>query len=227
MLSMSPTRSPTSPSFSSRPRGGKRIKSPPPSHSPIPSKALQGDLETFAEQCRLWFVFPSVSIDGKTFLTIFDRYYNQDEEAGRLMTQTLTTLPPSQRPPFARLQASVRSGYHAHVTARRNAEYQAHLSATLPGGSLSAHSRLNPSGPAARKERSERLETFIRTWCTPGMPGTCPFFEAMWAVMRLQTLPENLGGAGAHRITWEIDDAVFQEAAYVEFAPVMYLFVVC
>lgn len=198
MLSMSSTRSPTSPSFSSRPRGGKRLKSPPPSHSPIPSKALQGDLETFAEQCRLW-------------------YYNQDEEAGRLMTQTLTTLPPSQRPPFARLQASVRSGYHAHVTARRNAEYQAHLSATLPGGSLSAHSRLSPNGPTARKERSERLETFIRTWCTLGMPGTRPFFEAMWAVMRLQTLPENLGGAGSRRITWEIDDAVFQEAAGKEF----------
>lgn len=133
------------------------------------------------------------------------------------MTQTLTTLPPSQRPPFARLQASVRSGYHAHVTARRNAEYHAHLSVTIPGGSLSAHSRLSPSGPAARKERYERLETFIRTWCTLGMPGARPFFEALWAVMRLQTLPENLGGAGSRRITWEIDDAVFQEAAGKDF----------
>ena len=131
------------------------------------------------------------------------------------MTQTLTTLPPSQRPPFARLQASVRSGYHAHVTARRNAEYHAHLSVTLPGGSLSAHSRLHPNGPAARKERCERLQIFIRNWCTLGMPGARPFFEALWAVMRLQSLPENLGGAGSRRITWEIDDAVFQEAAYV------------
>lgn len=131
------------------------------------------------------------------------------------MTHTLTTLPPSQRPPFARLQASVRSGYHAHVTARRNAEYHAHLSVTVPGGSLSAHSRLHPAGPAARKERYERLVIFIHTWCTLGMPGTRPFFEALWAVIRLQTLPENLGGAGSRRITWEIDDAVFQEAAYV------------
>ena len=56
VLPMSPTRSPTSPSFSGRPRGGKRIKSPPPSQSPIPSKALQSDLEAFAEQCRLWCV---------------------------------------------------------------------------------------------------------------------------------------------------------------------------
>jgi len=131
------------------------------------------------------------------------------------MTQTLATLPPSQRPPFARLQASVRSGYHAHVTARRNAEFHAHLSVTLPGGSLSAHSRLHPIGPAARKERYEHLGAFLRNWCTPGMPGARPFFEALWAVMRLQTLPENLGGAGSCRTTWEIDDAVFQEAAYV------------
>jgi len=36
-------------------------------------------------------------------------------------------------------------------------------------------------------------------------------------VMRLQTLPENLGGAGSRRITWEIDDAVFQEAAGKDF----------
>lgn len=143
------------------------------------------------------------------------------------MTQTLTTLPSSQRPPFARLQASVRSGYHAHVTARRNAEYHAHLSVTLPGGSLSAHSRLHPSGPAARKERYERLDTFLRTWCTLGMPGTRPFFEALWGVMRLQTLPENLGGAGSHRVTWEIDDAVFQEAAYVDLASIMFSAAVC
>ena len=131
------------------------------------------------------------------------------------MAKTLATLPPSQRPPFARLQASVRSGYHAHVTARRNAEYHAHLSVTLPGGSLSAHSRLHPNGPAARKERYERFGTFLRNWCALAMPGARPFFEALWAVMRLQTLPENLGGAGSRRITWEIDDAVFQEAAYV------------
>ena len=57
VFSMSPTRSPTSPSLNGRPRGGKRVKSPPPSQSPIPSKALQSDLETFAEQCRLWYVF--------------------------------------------------------------------------------------------------------------------------------------------------------------------------
>lgn len=53
-----------------------------------------------------------------------------------------------------------------------------------------------------------------------GMPGTKPFFEALWAVMRLQVLPEQLGGAGPNRIQWEFDDAVFKEAAYV---PALYL----
>lgn len=157
-----------------------------------------------------------LSYSGVLLTPTFIRYYNQDEEAGRSVAKTLATLPPSQRPPFARLQASVRSGYHAHVTARRNAEYRAHLSVTLPGGSLSAHSRLHPNGPAARKERYEHFDTFLRNWCALAMPGARPFFEALWAVMRLQTLPENLGGAGSRRITWEIDDAVFQEAAYVD-----------
>ncbi|KAG6329452.1 hypothetical protein ID866_9637 [Astraeus odoratus] len=35
--------------------------------------------------------------------------------------------------------------------------------------------------------------------------------------MRLQVLPENLGGAGPYRIRWEFDDAVFKEAAGKDF----------
>ena len=31
--------------------------------------------------------------------------------------------------------------------------------------------------------------------------------------MRLQVIPDKLGGAGKFRIEWEIDDAVFKEAA--------------
>jgi hypothetical protein len=75
------------------------------------------------------------------------------------------------------------------------------------------HSRADPRGALARKERLERFERFVKSWCTMGMPGTKPFFEGLWAVMRLSVLPEHLGGAGAHRIEWEIDDAVFKESA--------------
>jgi hypothetical protein len=71
------------------------------------------------------------------------------------MTQILANLPPSERAPFSRLQASIRSAFHASVNARRHAEFQAHISATQPGGSLMPHSRADPGGTMAQKERYE------------------------------------------------------------------------
>ncbi|KAI0055157.1 hypothetical protein BV25DRAFT_285724 [Artomyces pyxidatus] len=195
--------SPTSPLRSGRSRirvPRSRRTSPNPTsrtRSVTPARG-QSDLEEFAEQARQW-------------------YFEQDEEAGRKITQTLATLPPSQRAPFVRLQASVRSAYHANVNMRRTAELRAHLSATHPGGSLLPHSRADPTGPVAQKERLERFDRFVRSWCTMGMPGTKPFFEGLWALMRLQVVPEHLGGAGPYRIHWEIDDAVFKEAAGKDF----------
>ena len=84
----------------------------------------------------------------------FGRYFEQDEEAGRQMTQMLTTLPPGQHAPFSRLQASIRSAYHASVNARRAAEFKAHLSTTLPGGSLTPLSRADPAGSDAQIGRA-------------------------------------------------------------------------
>ncbi|KAH8119099.1 hypothetical protein DFH11DRAFT_1502122 [Phellopilus nigrolimitatus] len=175
----------------------------PPSHlangrtSPAPA-SIDNDLEQFALKCRAW-------------------YYDQDEDAGRQMTQTLTSLSPSIRANYARIQAHIRASYHTFLSARRKAEFQAHLSATVPGGSLAAHSRSEPGGPLARRERWERFDRFVKAWCNVGMPGTKPFFESLWAVMRLQIVPENLGGAGSRRIEWEFDDAVFMESAGKEF----------
>ncbi|KAK0454970.1 hypothetical protein EV421DRAFT_467395 [Armillaria borealis] len=194
--------SPTSPSFPGRsrtPRSGR--PTPPPvrrNRSVTPLGVVQSDLERFADQCRAW-------------------YFNQDDKAGHLMTQTLATIAPSQRASYARLQASTRAAYHRSVTARRHAEFDAHLSATQPGGSLLPYSRANPSSPAAQKERLDRFQRFLRTWCTLGMPGPQPFFYGLWALMRLQTIPENIGGAGCNRIDWEIDDAVFKETAGKDF----------
>ena len=79
------------------------------------------------------------------------RYFNQDDKAGTLMTQTLATLPPSQKASFSRVQASIRSAYHRSVNARRRAEFQAHLAATQSGASLPAHARADPRGPIAVK----------------------------------------------------------------------------
>lgn len=210
----SPTfpKSPTSPTVRSQSRASRARMTPPPHRAPTPSQPLERDLEKFADLCRAWYVAPALLVLLATTLK-FCRYFNQDDDAGRAMTQTLATLPSSHRAPFARLQASIRSAYHASVNARRNAEFQAHVAATCPGGSLTAHARADRMGPAARKERLERFERFVRTWCTMNMPGTKPFFEGLWAVMRLSVLPEHLGGAGPHRIEWEIDDAVFKESA--------------
>ncbi|KAI6135740.1 hypothetical protein EV401DRAFT_2203345 [Pisolithus croceorrhizus] len=66
--------------------------------------------------------------------------------------------------------------------------------------------------PAQRAPYS-RLQASVRS----AYHGTKPFFESLWAIMRLQVLPENLGGAGSYRIRWEFDDAVFKEAAGKDF----------
>ncbi|KAF8635238.1 hypothetical protein AX17_004011 [Amanita inopinata Kibby_2008] len=194
--------SPTSPSFAGRSnmvRNGRALPPPSPrNRSLTPIGVAANELEKFAENCRAW-------------------YFNQDDNAGRMMTQTLATLPSSQRAPFSRVQASIRAAYHRSVNARKTAEYRAHLAATQPGGSLLPHHRVNSRGPAARKERHERMDHFLRTWCTVGMPGTKPFFESLWAILRLQVVPEKLGGAGRYRIEWEIDDAVFKESAGKDF----------
>ncbi|KAF8482209.1 hypothetical protein JB92DRAFT_3036949 [Gautieria morchelliformis] len=129
------------------------------------------------------------------------------------MTQTIESLRASQRAPFSRLQATIRSSYHTAMTKRRKSEFKAHLSSTYPGGSLSPSSRANPHGKAAKKERFDRFNRFLKTWCTTGMPGTRPFFQGLWALLRLQVLPVALGGAGSTRIEWVFDDAVFQESA--------------
>ncbi|KAJ4483250.1 hypothetical protein J3R30DRAFT_3447189 [Lentinula aciculospora] len=189
---------PTSPGRS-RARGGR--PTPPPggrNRSVTPMGVAINDLEKFSVHCRNW-------------------YFKQDEEAGRLMTQTMATLPPAQRAPYSRLQASTRSAYHRSVNARRNAEFRAHLSATHPGASLTPYARANPRGPNAQKERYQSFERFVRSWCSMGMPGPQPFFQALYAVMRLQAVPESIGGAGRYRIEWELDDAVLKEAAGKDF----------
>lgn len=99
------------------------------------------------------------------------------------------------------------------MAARRLAEFRAQLSSVTSGGSLTPATRANPNGQAARKERYDRFNAFVSTWCIPSIPGPIPFFQGLWALMRLQALSIQLGGAGQHLIEWELDDAVFREAA--------------
>ncbi|KAH8828573.1 hypothetical protein DL96DRAFT_1669581 [Flagelloscypha sp. PMI_526] len=193
--------SPTTRSRSRSPRPMSGRTTPVPgglNRSATPSEPAASDIDIFASYCRAW-------------------YYKQDEQAGHEMTQMLTSLPASQKAPFSRIQASIRSAYHQHVSATRTAEFLAHLSATQPGGSLMPHSRAQPDGSNAVAERKQRFDRFLRSWCTMGLPGTIPFFQGLYGIMRLQVLPEKLGGAGGSRIEWEMDDAVFMEAAGKDF----------
>ncbi|KAG6370653.1 hypothetical protein JVT61DRAFT_11137 [Boletus reticuloceps] len=193
--------SPASPSFPggrARGRRGGRTGPTPPARnrSSTPLGVSQSDLEKFTDCCRSWYSIISYFIFLRCLFTPFDRYFDQDEAAGRIMTQTLANVAPSQRALYSRLQASVRSAYHASVNARRHAEFQAHICATQPGGSLMPHTRANPSGPMARKERFERLI---------GAVGGHAITSA----------PQQLGGAGATEFNGKLTMPSFKEAAYV------------
>lgn len=96
-------------------------------------------------------------------------------------------------------------------------QFRALLSSTQPGQSLTLAARAVPSGPIAKKERADKLGHFIQTHCLSGMPGTHPFFQALYGIFRLQALPGKLGGADDSLIEWEVDDAVFLESAGKDF----------
>jgi len=148
-------------------------------------------------------------MDPDTFAQVFQ----QDSQAGAQIQEVLRTIPASQRASYTRLQAQIRSSYHAAVALRRESEFNAHLTSTMPGHSLTPMNRQNPTSDSAKLERLERVQKLINVWATSGNVGTRPFFEGLFAVLRLQGLPENLGGAGDRRMSWEIDDAVFKESA--------------
>lgn len=167
---------------------------PPPNRAPTPLQATaqRHALDDFAAACRAYF-------------------YHQDQAAEEKMTRRLATLRPQEKAQYTKLQANIRAAFHRDTTNRRRAEFRAHLTSTVPGGSLSPAARSDASRQPA--ERADRFAKFVATWCSPAFPGTTPFFDALYAVMRLQTLPAELGGAGDRRMEWEVDDAVFQEAA--------------
>jgi hypothetical protein len=131
------------------------------------------------------------------------------------MDSILQKIPSSQRAQYSRVQAQIRSSYHTALALRRASEFHAHLSSTRPGQSLTPGARADPHSKLARNERSERLTKLISVWAVGSVPGTKPFFDGLFTALRLQSLPEYLGGAGGFRMEWEIDDAVFRESAYV------------
>ena len=221
-------RSPTTPPLGltlSHPRplyASRDVPGSPPrttKHTPPPSRPLSAsgslDFEAFATHCRAWSVSPawpfSAHIHSPSQFSC--RYFQQDAAAGALMDSILQKIPSSQRAQYSRLQAQIRASYHTALALRRASEFHAHVSSTRPGQSLTPAARADPHSKLAKHERRERLTKFISVWAVSSVPGTKPFFDGLFAVLRLQSLPEYLGGAGSFRMEWEIDDAVFRESA--------------
>lgn len=123
-----------------------------------------------------------------------------------------THNPAPHRAIYLQIQAACRALAHLHQLRMRIASFHASIAGMTPSGSLTPHSRTDLAGKAARLERKERLRTFIDTWCSPHS-GVEPFFKGLWAALRVQSRGGiDRGGAGARRVVWEIDDAVFMEA---------------
>lgn len=66
--------------------------------------------------------------------------------------------------------------------------------------------RRDPGGKSARKEREERLRLFLKGYGGKNEVGPRPFLTALYTALRLQTVGEEKGGAGARRVEWEVDD---------------------
>ncbi|KAG8892571.1 hypothetical protein FRB99_002626 [Tulasnella sp. 403] len=187
----------------SDPSGGYTLNAPQP-RSTTPSHAATlmapstGDLEAFALLCKAWF-------------------FAQDAAAYKSMTSTLATLPPAHKATYTKVQARIRQAFHNWSSIRRLQEFRALLSSISPGASLSPLARPDPHSPQSRLERQERFTAFVRAHCLPGAPGVHPFFHGLYAVLVLQSLNINAGGAGAARVQWEIDDGVFLESGGKEF----------
>lgn len=64
----------------------------------------------------------------------------------------------------------------------------------------------------ARKARHQAFKAFIDSNCVKQIPGCHPFFRSLFAALWLQSIEPARGGAGARRVEWEVDVAVFTEA---------------
>ncbi|GJN90986.1 hypothetical protein Rhopal_004000-T1 [Rhodotorula paludigena] len=155
------------------------------------------DLERFAEICRRL-------------------YFEKHGDAAQQVDSILQRLPAAHRTAYARTMSAVRTAFHRSEEQRRRAEVEHLLSSTAPAEGLKAHlgiSRESTSvkalrSPAARAYRRARVKEFVAAHCVKDMPGTHPFFRALWAALSMQAQ----GAAEARCIEWEVDVAVFAEA---------------
>ena len=139
------------------------------------------------------------------------------DESATYISSIFANAPPARRAVYTKLQSSIRSIAHLYHLRIRLSVFHALLSSTSVSGSLTPAARLNLSSSRAKGERKLRFGEFVDTWCTGvNAGGVEPFFRGLWGVLRGQGRGEGRhGGAGGHRVIWEVDDAVFLESGWV------------
>lgn len=119
--------------------------------------------------------------------------------------------------------AGIRSEYHRDKEIERRVHVETTLASILPGSKIkqalgvSLEDGLGGGLAAmrsskARKARREAFKAFLDTNCVKAVPGCHPFFRSLYAALWLQSIEPGRGGAGARRVEWEVDVAVFTEA---------------
>lgn len=120
---------------------------------------------------------------------------------------------------MARSMASVRAAFHRKQEIERRQVAVRLLEETEPGSVVKKALSISEGGTtamrssAARLVRKEQLKSLLDQHCSPHLPGTHPFFRGLCALLLLQCeAAGKSGGAGKHRLEWEVDVAVFTEA---------------
>ncbi|GAA5876448.1 hypothetical protein JCM16303_003537 [Sporobolomyces ruberrimus] len=151
------------------------------------------------------------------------QYYDGDKEAARKVGEILAKLPPASVAIYSRTMAGIRSEYHRDKEIERRVHVETTLASILPGSKIkqalgvSLEDGLGGGLAAmrsskARKARREAFKAFLDTNCVKAVPGCHPFFRSLYAALWLQSIEPGRGGAGARRVEWEVDVAVFTEA---------------
>ncbi|GAA5969137.1 hypothetical protein JCM3765_002189 [Sporobolomyces pararoseus] len=151
------------------------------------------------------------------------QYYANDAEAARKVGDILAKLPPSSVSIYSRTMATVRSEYHRDKEIERRLHVETTLASTPPGSTIKQilgvclEDGLGGGVAAmrsskARQARHQTFKAFVDSFCVKQIPGTHPFFRSLFAALWLQSIEPGRGGAGARRVEWEVDLAVFTEA---------------
>lgn len=163
--------------------------------------------------------FPTATELASFALLCRQLYYEKDSNAAYQVDQILKKLPSASKTAYARTMANVRSQFHADEARRTRELVVQTLDRSGSGTKVMEALRIAEGGivamrsSKARRVRKEGVIKFLKEHAVRTLPGTQPFVRSLFAVLYLQGLQGKKGGAGRRRVEWEVDVAVFSEAA--------------